>query len=60
MKLDCVLQDEDSNDLPPVHLLYKPVRQLIYGVMFDVSLKHKKAKDEEGMLPGRRLWPIHP
>jgi len=48
IRLPAVLEDE--SELPPVHLFFRPVRQMVYGILFNLHhlsflQSHKAAKD---------------
>uniref|UniRef100_A0A8C3WZ59 Family with sequence similarity 120 member A n=1 Tax=Catagonus wagneri TaxID=51154 RepID=A0A8C3WZ59_9CETA len=44
IKIAVSIEDEASKDLPPAALLYRPVRQYVYGVLFSLAESRKKAE----------------
>ena len=42
--LDVALDDEQCNDRLPIPLIFRPLRQLVYGVLLEVD----KCEQEEG------------
>ncbi|XP_055283699.1 constitutive coactivator of PPAR-gamma-like protein 1 [Moschus berezovskii] len=44
IKIAVSIEDEASKDLPPAALLYRPVRQYVYGVLFSLAESRKKTE----------------
>ncbi|KAE8612850.1 hypothetical protein XENTR_v10013011 [Xenopus tropicalis] len=44
MKIPVTIEDEINKDLPPAAILYRPVRQYVYGVLFSLAESRKKAE----------------
>ncbi|OCT58081.1 constitutive coactivator of PPAR-gamma-like protein 1 homolog [Xenopus laevis] len=44
MKIPVTIEDEINKDLPPAAVLYRPVRQHVYGVLFSLAEIRKKAE----------------
>ncbi|XP_064435037.1 constitutive coactivator of PPAR-gamma-like protein 1 isoform X5 [Mirounga angustirostris] len=58
IKIAVSIEDEASKDLPPAALLYRPVRQYVYGVLF--SLAESRKKTERLAFRKNRLPPEFP
>lgn len=39
-----MLEDEMNHDIPSIHLFYRPARQMIYGILFNLHHAHYLAK----------------
>nr|XP_023958725.1 constitutive coactivator of PPAR-gamma-like protein 1 isoform X3 [Chrysemys picta bellii] len=44
IKIAVSIEDEANKDLPPAALLYRPVRQYVYGVLFSLAESRKKTE----------------
>ncbi|XP_069795864.1 constitutive coactivator of PPAR-gamma-like protein 1 isoform X2 [Narcine bancroftii] len=44
IKISISIEDEANKDLPPAALLYRPIRQCVYGVLFSLAEARKKAE----------------
>eukprot|EP00062_Callorhinchus_milii_P017646 gi/632970255/ref/XP_007901547.1/ PREDICTED: constitutive coactivator of PPAR-gamma-like protein 1 [Callorhinchus milii] len=44
IKISVSIEDEANKDLPPAALLYRPLRQCVYGVLFSLAEARKKAE----------------
>ncbi|XP_045141085.1 constitutive coactivator of PPAR-gamma-like protein 1 isoform X2 [Echinops telfairi] len=44
IKIAVSIEDEANKDLPPAALLYRPVRQYVYGVLFSLAENRKKTE----------------
>nr|DBA18692.1 TPA: hypothetical protein GDO54_016911 [Pyxicephalus adspersus] len=44
IKIPVSIEDEVNKDLPPAAILYRPVRQYVYGVLFSLGESRKKAE----------------
>lgn len=44
IKIPVTIEDEVNKDLPPAAILYRPVRQYVYGVLFSLAECRKKAE----------------
>ncbi|XP_078517739.1 constitutive coactivator of PPAR-gamma-like protein 1 isoform X1 [Lissotriton helveticus] len=44
IKIQVAIEDEINKDLPPAALLYRPVRQYVYGVLFSLAESRKKTE----------------
>ncbi|XP_005993068.1 constitutive coactivator of PPAR-gamma-like protein 1 isoform X1 [Latimeria chalumnae] len=44
IKVPVTIEDEANKDLPPAAVLYRPIRQYIYGVLFSLAEARKKAE----------------
>lgn len=52
IKLPVLLEDENHREFPSIHLIYRPVRQMVYAILF--NLHHRmylatKSKEKGGM-----------
>ncbi|XP_071442772.1 constitutive coactivator of PPAR-gamma-like protein 1 homolog [Hetaerina americana] len=53
IKLPVVMEDENHKELPSIHLFYRPVRQMIYAILFNLhhytflATKNKEKGDSE-------------
>jgi hypothetical protein len=36
IKLPVLMEDETHKELPSIHLLYRPVRQMVYAILFNL------------------------
>jgi hypothetical protein len=36
IKLPVLMEDEAHKELPSIHLLYRPVRQMVYAILFNL------------------------
>lgn len=51
IKLPVLLEDENHREFPSIHLIYRPVRQMVYAILF--NLHHRmylaaKSKEKGG------------
>ncbi|XP_053576662.1 constitutive coactivator of PPAR-gamma-like protein 1 isoform X2 [Bombina bombina] len=44
IKIPVTIEDEVNKDLPPATVLYRPVRQYVYGVLFSLAESRKKSE----------------
>ncbi|XP_030064365.1 constitutive coactivator of PPAR-gamma-like protein 1 [Microcaecilia unicolor] len=44
IKIPVAIEDEANKELPPATLLYRPVRQYVYGVLFSLAENRKKSE----------------
>ncbi|KAM8931129.1 constitutive coactivator of PPAR-gamma-like protein 1 isoform 2-T2 [Pelodytes ibericus] len=44
IKIPVTIEDEVNKDLPPAAILYRPVRQYVYGVLFSLAESRKKTE----------------
>ncbi|KAM4651183.1 constitutive coactivator of PPAR-gamma-like protein 1 [Discoglossus pictus] len=44
IKIPVTIEDEVNKDLPPAAVLYRPVRQYVYGVLFSLAESRKKTE----------------
>ncbi|XP_056380294.1 constitutive coactivator of PPAR-gamma-like protein 1 [Hyla sarda] len=44
IKIPVTIEDEANKDLPPAAILYRPVRQYVYGVLFSLAENRKKTE----------------
>ncbi|XP_043934065.1 constitutive coactivator of PPAR-gamma-like protein 1 isoform X2 [Protopterus annectens] len=58
IKIPVTIEDEANKDLPPAALLYRQVRQYVYGVLFNLAESRKKA--ERLALRRNRMSPEFP
>ncbi|XP_049782108.1 constitutive coactivator of PPAR-gamma-like protein 1 [Schistocerca cancellata] len=53
IKLPVLMEDENHKDLPSIHLVFRPVRQMVYAILFNLhhyiymASKQKEKGDEE-------------
>ncbi|KAM4721937.1 constitutive coactivator of PPAR-gamma-like protein 1 [Rhinophrynus dorsalis] len=57
IKIPVTIEDEVNKDLPPAAILYRPVRQYVYGVLF--SLAESRKKTERLAFRKNRMPPEH-
>ncbi|KAG9483631.1 constitutive coactivator of PPAR-gamma-like protein 1 [Eleutherodactylus coqui] len=57
IKIPVTIEDEANKDLPPAAILYRPVRQYVYGVLF--SLAESRKKTERLAFRKNRMPPEH-
>lgn len=51
IKLPMLMEDETHKELPSIHLLYRPVRQMVYAVLFNLHhymFMASKSKEKGG------------
>ncbi|XP_045431008.1 constitutive coactivator of PPAR-gamma-like protein 1 isoform X3 [Pipistrellus kuhlii] len=61
IKIAVSIEDEASKDLPPAALLYRPVRQYVYGVLFSLAESRKKTERlafRKNRLPPESVSPV--
>ncbi|KAG8431221.1 hypothetical protein GDO86_019234 [Hymenochirus boettgeri] len=44
IKISVAIEDEINKDLPPAAILYRPVRQYVYGVLFSLAENRKRTE----------------
>ncbi|XP_063796809.1 constitutive coactivator of PPAR-gamma-like protein 1 [Pseudophryne corroboree] len=44
IKIPVTIEDETNKDLPPAAILFRPVRQYVYGVLFSLAESRKKTE----------------
>ena len=55
LKLPVLLEDIRDDSVPPLHLLYRPLRQNVYAVIFNLHHQRFNRKQvEEGIRANRR------
>ncbi|XP_066596135.1 constitutive coactivator of PPAR-gamma-like protein 1 homolog [Prorops nasuta] len=53
IKLPVLLEDERNREFPPIHIIYRPVRQMVYAILFNLhhriylATKSKEKGDNE-------------
>lgn len=57
IKIPVTIEDEANKELPPAAILYRPVRQYVYGVLF--SLAESRKKTERLSFRKNRMPPEH-
>ncbi|CAH2313150.1 constitutive coactivator of PPAR-gamma 1 isoform X2 [Pelobates cultripes] len=57
IKIPVTIEDEVNKDLPPAVILYRPIRQYVYGVLF--SLAESRKKTERLAFRKNRMPPEH-
>nr|CAD7449162.1 unnamed protein product [Timema bartmani] len=63
MKLPVLLEDENHKEFPSIHLLYRPVRQMVYAILFNLHHymymatkgKDKAVRTEKSEVPDLRV-----
>lgn len=51
IKLPVLLEDENHREIPSIHMIYRPIRQMVYAILF--NLHHRiymatKSKEKGG------------
>lgn len=62
IKIAVSIEDEANKDLPPAALLYRPVRQYVYGVLFSLAESRKKTERlafRKNRLPPECMYSSH-
>ena len=53
IKLPVIMEDESHREIPSIHHFYRPVRQMVYAILFNLhhhTYMATKNKDKSGML----------